>query len=142
MNPVRALPALVAALALTACGADEEASPAPETESLEEVTDLPTLADTPSPSEEPFPESADGQDYSACSDNDCEVLVIGQAQIESEMGPLIVSVADGGVTILNGGTTMSMGEGGTAVFGDALTIDIVAAEADRAVLRFIPGQVA
>lgn len=144
MNPARALPALAAALTLAACGADEEASPAPEAESLEEVSDLPSLAGSPSPTpgEEPFPEAADGQDYSACADDDCEVLVVGQTTVDSGMGPLDVSVSDGSVTIVSGGSIMSMGEGGTAMFGDTLTIDILAVEDDRAVLEFSPGRTA
>lgn len=142
MNLARALPALAAVLVLTACGPAEEASPEPETESLEEVTDLPSLTATPSPtpSAEVFPEAADGQDYSACADDECEVLVIGQASIDSSMGPLDVSVADDSVTILSGGTVMSMGEGGTAIFGTTLTVDMVAVEGDRAVLTFMPGR--
>ncbi|SDE12550.1 hypothetical protein [Glycomyces harbinensis] len=142
MTPARALPLLAAVLALTACGAAEEDAPAPETESLEQVSELPsmTAAPSPTPSEAAFPEAADGQDYGACADNTCEILVIGQASVDSSMGPLDVSVADDSVTIYSGGTTMSMGEGGTAIFGDTLTIEMLAVEGDRAVLNFIPGQ--
>lgn len=142
MNTARALPALAAVLILTACGAAEEDPPAPERESLERVTDLPSLSGTPSPapSEEAFPAAADGQDYGACADDECEVLVVGQASIDSSMGPLSVSVADGSVTIVSGGAVMSMGEGGTAMFGDTLTVDMAAVEGDRAVLAFTPGR--
>ena len=142
MNAARALPVLAAVLVSTACSAAEEDPPEPETESLEQVTDLPSLAGTPSPtpSEEAFPEAADGQDYGACADDECEVLVIGQTSIDSGMGPLSVSVADGSVTLVSGGVIMSMGEGGTAVFGDTLTVDMVAVEGDRAVLAFTPGR--
>lgn len=142
MTPIRALPALAAVLVLAACGAAEEDSPAPEKESLEEVPELPSLAVTPSPtpSREVFPEAADGQDYSACADDECEVLVIGQASIDSGAGLLDVSVADDSVTIFSGGAVMSVGEGGSAGFGDTLTVAVVAVEGDRAVLAFTPGR--
>ena len=101
-HPYRALTLLTAtALALTGCGGAEE-DPAPTTTSAAASSTAETES-TPEPSPTPavLPEAADGTDYDACYDGECEVLVTEPVDIPLDP-ELPVTATMASVTVLDG----------------------------------------
>ena len=116
-------------LAMGACSAGNDTSaggdsPASTTVSTPEmpvepsglpVEATPTPTSTPSPT---FPTAKDGQNYAACSDGNCEVLVRKAAQITLDRRKVNMTVADGRITITNarkdGGSNFTVSVQGTA----------------------------
>ncbi|THV32911.1 hypothetical protein [Glycomyces buryatensis] len=139
--------ATTAALALAACGADSDpesdaaeatSSQAPETESAS-----PSPSPSPSPTEAVFPEAADGDDFDACFDGECEVLLTGPVDIAVD--PDISGYDTVQVTSVEGGyvsvtpspdsmaISMSFDMSGSANM-NGLLMAPMAIEADRAVV--------
>ncbi|MEU0374191.1 hypothetical protein ABZ070_28840 [Streptomyces sp. NPDC006283] len=85
----------------------------------------------------PLPKAADGKNFAACSDGECEVLVTSTADITANDVNVHVSVGDDFVTFRTAGTLMQLGgAGGEAGFGDDLKATVVAHNKDGAVLKF------
>lgn len=132
-------------LALTACGGSEpEAAPTgpePTGRSVEDRT-------PPTPMPVPFPEAADGEDYGACFDGDCEVLVTEGVEIELDdefrTGALTVASIDEYVNVVsNGGgafISFNLGPGNVGNMNNVLNIETRAIDGDRAVIRLYPGE--
>ncbi|MFC9132722.1 hypothetical protein ACFT4A_38605 [Streptomyces sp. NPDC057099] len=92
--------------------------------------------DSPDPTG-PLPGAADGKNFAACSDGECEVLVTSTADITANGTKVHVTVADEHVTFRTDGAVMQLGgTGGEAGFGDSLKATIVAHNKDGAVLKF------
>jgi hypothetical protein len=139
--------ALVAVLALAGCGGGGgEAGPAtpepPPTARAE-----PTL-DRPSPVPAPEPSAADGEDYDACFDGECEVLVTAGVELEFDdefrMGTTTVEFGEDFVRLTSrdgsGYLMFELGEGSQGNFQNTLNVLVVDLKADQAVLRFSPGE--
>ncbi|EFL33582.1 predicted protein [Streptomyces viridochromogenes DSM 40736] len=81
-------------------------------------------------------EAADGDDFAACSDGACEVLVTSTADITANGVTVHVSVDDS-VTFRTPGTITNLGgRGGVAQFGFDLKVKVVAHHGKTAVLEF------
>jgi hypothetical protein len=101
-HPHRALTLLTAtALALTGCGGAEE--PPDPTTTTAPVSSSPATETTPEPSPTPatLPEAADGTDYDACYDGECEVLVTEPVDIPLDPD-LPITATTASVTVLEG----------------------------------------
>ena len=119
----------MAVLALGACSAGNDTSaggesPASTSVSTPEMPVEPSglpmdEPSTPTPTPTPsFPTAKDGQNYAACSDGNCEVLVRKLAQITLDRRKVNMTVADGRITITNarkdGGSNFTVSVQGTA----------------------------
>lgn len=139
--------ALAAALALAACGGGEDetatAPPGPATTARADPTMSP-----PSPVPKPEPTAADGEDYDACLDGECEVLVTSGVELEFDdefrMGTTTVEFGDDFVRLTSrdgGGYLMfELGEGSQGNFQNTLNVRVLDLESDVAVLEFWPGE--
>lgn len=143
------LAALTAALslALTACGGTEPESAATPEAAPTGRASLERTA-PPTPIALPFPEAADGEDYGACYDGDCEVLVTEGVVIELDdefrTGALTVASIDEYVNVVsNGGgafISFNLGPGNVGNMNNVLNIETRAIDGDRAVIRLYPGE--
>ncbi|HEX2145408.1 MAG TPA: hypothetical protein VHG10_12960 [Glycomyces sp.] len=148
MHRKATLAALTAALALAtaACGGSdagpEEPAADPTMRPQQERTALPT------PSPRPFPTAADGEDYGACFDGECEVLVTVGIEIEFDgdfrVPPTTVEQISDAVTVVardsSGYLSFNLGVGGRGNFQNSLNVEVIAVQGEQAVLRFWPGE--
>ncbi|MEU8222712.1 hypothetical protein [Kribbella sp. NPDC048915] len=128
----RGMAGLVLLLTLVACsGSDNNAEPSPSTTSS-------SSAQSNQPSSEPVPEAADGQNYAACNDGTCEVLIRGQAVLTLNGQKNTVTVTDGTVKLVHGTGYASVGGGGSTSWGSSdgplHTVSLKYAEGDTAVV--------
>lgn len=104
----------------TSAGGDSPGSTSVSTPEMPvEPSGLPLESTTPTPTPTPtFPTAKDGQNYTACSDGNCEVLVRKAAQITLDRRKVNMTVADGRITITNarkdGGSNFTVSVQGTA----------------------------
>jgi hypothetical protein len=119
---------MMAVLALSACSGGNDTSaggdaPTSTTSSTSvepsgppsEEPSTPTPTPTPTPA---FPTAKDGQNYKACADGNCEVLIRKAAQLTLSGRKVNATVADGRITITNakkdGGSNFTVSVQGTA----------------------------
>jgi len=117
---------VLAMLALSACSSGGEAAGGGE-----------------SPAGTPFPTAANGQDYAACADGNCEVLVRESATLTVEGQKVAVTVADGTVRLTGrhaNGSELDLSVSGNGVAGwgsgdRSHELTITAADDSAALLR-------
>jgi hypothetical protein len=145
-NAMLATSAAALSLALTACGGSEPepatSEPEPTVRAMQDRTDEPTAAPVP------FPEAADGEDYDACFDGECEVHVTVGSEIEFDgdfrVPTTTVEAIGDSVTVVardsSGYLSFELGKGGTGNFQNTLNVQVVAIREEEAVLKFWPGE--
>ena len=96
------------------------------------------------PPKTPLPAAADGQNYKACADGNCEVLVKKSAKFTVKGKVLTVTVANGAVSVSNreadgGGFTTGLSEEGGSSWGTSGSMTegkVTGRNATAAVVRF------
>ncbi|MGI5199031.1 hypothetical protein ACQEVY_36270 [Streptomyces sp. CA-288835] len=149
---------VVGVLAVGGCSSDKakdtdtsEAKPSPSASEPAKPTKPsepaePSKSASPSPSPTgPLPKAKDGKNTGACTDGNCEILVIKPVDVVIGDGYLHVSVAVSTVTLMRFDSSdflgyVSFGGGGEATFSTAgdkrTTVDATAVSKDSAVLKF------
>ena len=145
-NATLAALAAVLSLALTACGGSEPEPATPEPEPTARA--MRDRSDEPSATPVPFPEAADGEDYGACFDGECEVHVTVGSEIEFDgefrVPTTTVEAIGDSVKVVardsGGYLSFELGKGGTGNFQNTLNVQVVAIREEEAVLKFWPGE--
>ncbi|NIK56356.1 hypothetical protein [Kribbella shirazensis] len=85
-----------------------------------------------------MPAAKDGQNYKACNDGTCEVLIRGKAMLDITGDKSTVTVVDGTLKITDGNGYVSLSGNGMSSWGDSggplHTASLKYAEGDTAVL--------
>lgn len=126
--------ALVLTLGACSSGADKPAADKP---AVGETAGEPAPTSAGS-SSTPLPAAADGQNYRACIDGDCEVLVRKSAELTLGKDKLDVTVSNASVRITDGDGYVSIGGGGVSSWGPSggplHTASLKAADGDTAIV--------
>jgi len=137
---------MMAVLALGACSAGNDPSaggdvPASTTSSAMPASEPPTAApSTPTPTPMPtpsFPTAKDGQNYKACADGNCEVLLSSKAVIGLHVKKYNATVKSGTVRLESGSGYVSLSGFGNVSWsnnGPVYSATLKAAEGDTAIL--------
>jgi hypothetical protein len=129
---------MMAVLALGACSAGNGEPPSSTAVSAPEMpvepSGLPMESSTPSPT---FPTAKDGQNYAACSDGNCEVLLRSKAVITLHGKKYNATVKSGTVRLESGSGYVSLSGFGNVTWsnnGPVYNATLKAAEGDTAIL--------
>jgi hypothetical protein len=148
---VRRIALLATAMVLAAAGCGEPADPQTQPETAESTEAATSEAASPSPSTEPTPalpiddtpeDAADGDDYDACYDGECEVAVTASTVIEFDpaTGVEALSIVEVGPELVVVGTHIGQiqaGPGGCNALNQVgFTLRSVAG--DTAIVAFYP----
>ncbi|MET7277759.1 hypothetical protein ABZS29_05960 [Kribbella sp. NPDC005582] len=134
----------VALAVVTACGGAAEKTPPPTANNPPSAltTPPPSTLTTPPPSTSPpsaFPTAKDGQNYKACNDGNCEVLIRKHAVLTLSGQKNTATVKDGGVRLTSGSGYVSLsGLGGYVSWsngnGPTHSATLKAAEGDTVIM--------
>src|SRR5689334_14532051 len=111
------LAAVLALAVVTGCGGSAERTPPPSASTAlpsAPSTPPPSLPSTPPPSlpstppPSAFPTAKDGQNYKACNDGNCEVLIRKHAVLTLNGQKNTATVKDGGVRLTSGSGYVSL----------------------------------
>lgn len=144
----RALIALTLLAGLTACGGsvDEPGANTPPPSAVSSTPPAPTTSPAPitppAPTTPAFPKAKDGQNYKACNDGNCEVLIHKKAVITISGEKNTATVKDGGVSLVSKNGSISLGGvGGVVSWGNGNgpphTATLKAAEGDTVIMVII-----
>lgn len=140
---------MMAVLALGACSAGNDTSagedvPASTTSAAPEMPVEPSglpLGEPATPTTTVFPTAQDGENYQACADGNCEVLIRKAAQFTLDGEKVNATVADGRITLTDAvkddgsSFTVSVQGAGVATWGPPMhSASLKAAEGTTAIL--------